>query len=158
MKPWFNTSRLYLGLIITGMLAVTVQSCEKKGKNETKISSYKSDESHNNGQNCMNCHKSGGDGEGWFTVAGSVYDSTGTNAYANATVKIFSGPNGNGTLLDIIEVDKLGNFYTTEAIDLSKGAHPIVESSKGINMMSDLLVSGQCNSCHGVTTGKIWAR
>ena len=34
----------------------------------------------------MSCHKSGGAGEGWFTIAGTVYDGTKNATYPNATV------------------------------------------------------------------------
>ena len=136
-------------------------SCEKDDseKNETKISRHYDDESHNNGQNCMDCHKSGGDGESWFTVAGSVYDSLKTNPSPNGTIKLFTEPGGTGTWILTVEVDGLGNFYTTEAVSFDGHVYPVVESAQGnVIGMKAPTPTGQCNSCHGVTTDKIWVK
>jgi hypothetical protein len=95
------------------MLAV---SCEKEDGNETNISSYDATESHNTGEVCMQCHISGGDGEGWFTAAGSIYNLQST-IFPNATVRFYTGQDGTGTLVKTIEADANGNFYTTEDIN-----------------------------------------
>lgn len=145
-------------ILFTVMGLVTVQSCEKDDENETKISSYSSTESHNNGQNCMSCHVSGGDGEGWFIVAGSVYDTTLTQPFTNATVKLYTGPNGTGTIKATLQVDKKGNFYTTESIDFGSGLYPAVVGPTVTKYMNSTISSGQCNSCHGKTTDKIWTK
>ena len=103
-----------IAILITGI--ATIIGCQHgKGNNGLvkNISSTHDDESHNMGQNCLNCHKSGGSGEGWFSLAGTVYDSLKTATLPNSTVKLYSGPNGTGSLIGIIEVDGLGNFYTT---------------------------------------------
>lgn len=133
-------------------------SCEKEefGENETIISRHGDTESHNNGQNCMNCHTSGGTGEGWFTVAGSVYEPINSSPYPNAKIELYTEPNGSGTFIKMIEVDGKGNFYTTEYIDFANGLYIILSDANGnaINMVS-AVSTGQCNSCHGETTDKI---
>ena len=67
--------------VIVLMFSVFV-SCENEddenGENKDMSSSFNENESHNAGQNCMACHKSGGQGEGWFTVAGTVYNASKT--------------------------------------------------------------------------------
>lgn len=106
----------------------------------------------------MSCHVSGGSGKGWFTTAGTVYDSTQTSVYPNSTVKFYSGSNATGSLIAIIQVDQLGNFYTTENINYGDGLYVAVEGSEAsINMISKV-TSGQCNSCHGGSTDRIWTK
>jgi hypothetical protein len=119
-------------------------------------SSYNDNESHNAGQNCMSCHHSGGKGEGTFTVAGTVYNSSGAAVSPNATVKLYTGPGGTGSLVKTIEVDGKGNFYTTGNTDFGSGLYVTVTGSSGnISKMNSSVTSGQCNSCHGSSTGKI---
>ncbi len=68
-----------LKIVLLASVFIISQACEEnenEGENKSKISSFNSTESHNTGQNCMECHIAGGDGEGWFTAAGTVYDST----------------------------------------------------------------------------------
>lgn len=149
------------GIFITTLIALAftvISSCEKENKNETKISSYNDLESHNMGQNCMSCHKQGGAGEGWFTAAGTVYDSLKLNTYPNATVKLYTEPNGNGSLKQTIQVDGKGNFYTTNNIDFGSGLFPVVEGNTTTKYMNSSISMGQCNSCHGVTREKIWIK
>lgn len=149
----------FIPLVMTllfGTLLLT-QSCMKN--DETNISSYNSDESHNMGQNCMHCHNTTGKGKGTFMAAGTVYDSLMTTTRKNGTVKIYTGPNASGTLRASIEVDGQGNFYTTENIDFAGGVYPIITGSSGdIHYMTETISMGQCNSCHGITTNKIWVR
>ncbi|NOX85736.1 MAG: hypothetical protein GXO86_07205 [Chlorobi bacterium] len=151
-------------IIVAGFILVMLMafsSCEKDetGNNETKMSRHNDDGSHNNGQNCMDCHKSGGEGEGWFTVAGSVYDSLKTNPSPNGTIKLYTGPNATGTFVKTIEVDGRGNFYTTENMDFGNGLYPVITGSSGnVKNMTSSISTGQCNSCHGVTTDKIWVK
>ena len=153
-----------LSLFAISILLVSMfQSCEKENddddkENETNISSNGDDESHNMGMNCMNCHLKGGDGKGWFNIAGTVYDSILTNTYPNAIVKLYTGPNASGTLKGSIEVDQLGNFYTTENIDFGNGLYPSVEGQNMTNFMSSPITKGECNTCHGVSVSKIWTK
>ncbi|MCK5066673.1 MAG: hypothetical protein KAR16_04520 [Bacteroidales bacterium] len=136
-----------------------IHSCEEnENENETKISSYNSTESHKAGQNCMTCHKSGGSGEGWFTVAGTVYDSTKAATFPNATVRLFTGPEGTGNLIMDIEVDGNGNFYTTESIDFGNGLYTLVEGNLITKHMNSVISTGQCSSCHGVSTDRVWVK
>jgi hypothetical protein len=147
-------SKIFSALFL--FLTFVMLSCEDE--NETKISTYNDDESHNAGQNCMNCHTPGGEGEGWFEVAGTVYDSTLTNTYPNATVKFYSGPNGTGTLHYTLQVDALGNFYSTEDFNFANGLYVAVQGDLQTNHMLSSVNSGQCNSCHGVETERIWTK
>jgi hypothetical protein len=103
----------------------------------------------------MSCHQSGGSGEGWFTVAGTVYDSTKTTPFPNATVVFFTGPLGTGNLVLEIEVDGLGNFYTTESIDFGNGSYVLVTGHQETKHMNSKISTGQCNSCHGAITDRI---
>ncbi|OIO99626.1 MAG: hypothetical protein AUJ98_10580 [Bacteroidetes bacterium CG2_30_33_31] len=147
-------------LVVFSFLAVfgtTNQSCEKeKGSNTTNISSHGASESHNMGKNCMTCHVSGGEGQGWFQVAGTCYNSALTNTYANVTVKLYTGPDGTGTLRATIDGDANGNFFTTASVDFTGGLYPAVTGSGATKYMPMAISNGQCNSCHGVSSDKIW--
>jgi len=134
-------------LMMASIMLIAGQSCEKE-ENEAKISSFNSNESHNMGENCMNCHKKGGDGEGIFTIAGTVYDAAQTSTFPNATVKIYTGSNASGSLVANLEVDKNGNFYTTKSIDFGNKLYALVEGNNGPKYMQSGISSGACNSCH----------
>jgi len=145
--------------MLLSLALFAVKSCEKEGgENETKISAYHSDDSHNSGKNCMECHISGGSGEGWFTVAGTVYENDKQTPYPNATVRLYSGPGGTGNLKGTIEVDQKGNFYTTESIDFTDGLYATVEGASGTRAMSMVLDDGACNRCHGSSTDRLWVQ
>lgn len=145
-------------LTVIMSVLILLQSCESDEieGNEEMISSYNETESHKMGQNCMSCHKSGGEGEGWFNLAGTVYDSQKSSTYPNATVRLYSQPNGAGSLITTIEVDGLGNFYTTANIDFENGLYVSVSGDKATEHMLSPILSGQCNSCHGTSTDRIW--
>jgi len=151
---------IVLSIVLIG--TISVQSCKKEkngGEEETKISTHGTNKSHNMGQNCMNCHKNGGSGEGIFQVAGTVYDSLKTNIYPNATVNLYTQPNGGGQLRATVYADSKGNFYTTAAVDFSGGLYPSVISTSGTTKyMSTSISIGACNSCHGVSTDKLWIK
>lgn len=133
------------------------QSCENN--NESNISAHNLTESHNMGRNCMGCHKKKGPGKGWFNVAGTVYDSLKTTTISNATIKLYTGVNGTGTLKYTIDGDANGNFYTTDAIDFSTPLYPAVTGLEITKYMSISITQGKCNGCHGDPTGpKIWTR
>jgi cytochrome c553 len=147
------TSKINILFVIFASAAV-IASCTKT---ETKISSTNSSKSHNMGKNCMECHKSGGKGEGWFTAAGTVYNSNLSSTNPNGFVELYTQANGAGTLVKRIAVDGLGNFYTTETIDFSTGLYPVVVSSTGNKMyMGSSITTGACASCHGSSQDKIW--
>lgn len=141
-------------LMMASIMLIAGQSCEKE-ENETKISSFNSTESHHMGENCMNCHKTGGEGEGIFTIAGTVYNAAQTSTYPNASVKIYTGSNASGSFVASIEVDKNGNFYTTKSIDFGSGLYTFVEGTGDPKYMQTVISSGACNSCHG-NGDRIW--
>ena len=142
-------------LLVAALTVMFFVACEKE--NETKISSNNSDESHNTGQNCMNCHVSSGSGEGWFIIAGSVYNNTKTQPYPNGKVKLTSEPNGAGALIKTIEIDSKGNFYTTENIDFGSGLYvSVFGTTDEQKFMNSKITNGACNSCHGITMDKVW--
>lgn len=149
-------SELFTGFLIIFSLMIILQSCQKEGENETKISSNGAKVSHQMGENCMDCHKQGGTGEGWFKIAGTIYDITKTSTYPNATVKLYTGVNGTGTLKYTIQVDALGNFYSTENVDFGTGLYPSVQGGTTKKYMSLVVTFGQCNNCHQVSLGRIW--
>ncbi len=131
--------------------------CEKEPVEN--ISTYESILSHNGGNNCMQCHTTGEEGEiaGVFTVAGTVYNSN-YNYFPNALVKLYTEQNANGTLVATIEVDKLGNFYTTQNIDFGTGLFPVVYGPTGNKYaMGSKITHGACGSCHNVVTNQIYA-
>ena len=155
-------TKLVSAIIIVFASSTMMQSCKKDSKDEnngeTNISATGGHESHNMSQNCMNCHKKGGEGKGWFSVAGTVYDSLLTNTFQNVIVRLYTGPDGTGTLKSTIYGDAKGNFFTTEAIDFGVGLYPSVQGISTTQFMSGIITNGQCNSCHGVTTDKIWTK
>lgn len=146
---------LSIGLVCF-TLSFMLLACEK-GEDETKISSHNSSESHKVGDDCMKCHKSGGEGEGWFDLAGSVYNSAGNSVFSIATVKLYDGPIDEGNVINVVEVDAKGNFYTTEDIDFGEGLYVSVMGNEEIPMNSKI-TTGACNSCHGKSTDQIWVR
>lgn len=141
-------------ILVLLMLYVVLSSCEQN--NETAISNNGSDESHKAGENCMNCHKSGGEGEGWFTMAGSVYKQDKTQLAPGGYITLTSGPANTGSTIYTLEVDKFGNFYTTEKIDFGTGLYVSVTSANGTtkNMISPVS-TGACNTCHN-SSNRIW--
>ncbi len=146
-------------LIFIMIVAISLVSCEEEefGENETVISRHNEFESHKNGEDCMNCHISGGSGEGWFAAAGSVYDSLKTTPYANATIRLYTGPNETGVLIKTIEVDGKGNLFTSENIDFNNGLYATVTGTTGsMKNMNSIIKTGQCNSCHGESIDRIW--
>jgi hypothetical protein len=151
-------------LFVTLLLSITIflsQSCEDnshEGCGETNISHFNDDNSHNNGKDCMTCHTDGGEGEGCFVISGSVYDSMKTSALPNVTLKLYTQVNGTGQLKYTVQGDKNGNFFTTDNINYG-GLFPTITGSSGeIHYMSTALTKGNCNSCHGVSTDKLWTR
>jgi cytochrome c553 len=147
---------ILFGLFIVSSSLLVVYSCEKEEAcDEDNISEQGDDDSHNMGQNCMQCHKLGGEGEGCFVVAGTVYDTLSTNTLTSGKIELFTGPDGTGNLVHTIQVDSKGNFYTTENFDIT-GLYPVLTGPSGNkSYMGSSLTSGQCNSCHGATTSRI---
>jgi hypothetical protein len=140
---------LFLCLFMTILLI----SCAKDD-GTTDITTTKT--SHKAGQNCMSCHV-GGFGGGAWTVAGTVYNSSKSSIYSNATVKLTTGTNGTGTVAATILGDASGNFYTKTGVSFTGGLYPSVTGTTGnTQYMPTSVTTGQCNSCHNNTTAKIW--
>ena len=136
-----------------------MQSCTEDEYGSITNSESGSNDSHNMGQNCMNCHKPGGGEAPAWKVAGTVYNEALTATNSNATVKLYTGPNETGTLKYTIQVDAKGNFYTTSAIDFTGGLYPSVSGATSTYSMSTPIESGACNSCHdGVSRSRIWTK
>ena len=156
-----KSKRIFIGsLIAAASMIIVMQSCDdsKKGEcGQVNISQSGGDDSHNNGQNCMSCHVSGGTGEGCFVVAGSVYNSAGNSPQGSGVIRLYTGPNGTGTIAAELPGDSKGNFYTTESVNFgSTGLYPSYTNNVGqTKYMGSFTGNGQCNSCHGVVTGKI---
>ena len=124
----------------------------------TLISYYDGKLSHNAGKDCQSCHQKGGNGKGWFTVSGTVYDTTIVQVFPNSTVRLYEFLDISGVLVATIEVDSLGNFYSTQKVDYKNGLHVEVEGKAITAKMGSLIHSGSCNKCHGVTTNRIWVK
>ena len=71
-------------------------------------------------------------------------------------VGMFSVRDFDGRYGRSINGDAKGNFYTTETIDFGSGLYPVLQGNNSTNKMSSSITTGQCNSCHGVSTDKIW--
>lgn len=143
----FHTLLLVSYMLLVGTMSF--YSC-KKGKQcgETNISASGGHESHNFGMDCMNCHKSGGEGEGCFSVAGSVNKMNTTLPVSSGFVKLFTQPNGGGSLKYTIPIDSKGNFYSTDNIEYT-GLYPVIVGSSGSQFsMSSSISTGACNTCH----------
>lgn len=142
------------------VMSYFLSSCEQEsdeGENETMISYHFLSKSHNTGENCMKCHQRGANGEGWFTIAGSVYLPNLSTPNPNGKILLYTAPNGGGSVKYSIEVDGNGNFYTTNAIDFGSGLYAAHRNGRdSVQYMSEKLTSGACNSCHGITTLSIW--
>jgi cytochrome c553 len=144
-------------LFVFMVLLTTMQSCTEDGYGSVKNSTSGSNASHNAGRNCMDCHKPGGGEAPQWKVAGTVYNDALTATNPNATVKLFTGPDGTGTLVATLQVDAKGNFYTTNNVNFSAGLYPSVAGATATNSMSSSITTGACNSCHdGVSRSRIW--
>jgi hypothetical protein len=129
-----------------------------EGEGSESASQSGSNNSHNAGQNCMNCHTPGGSGaEKLWKVAGTVYNEDLVTANTNATIKFYTGPDGTGVLKYTLTSDVKGNFYTASNIDFSAGLYPVATGTTNSNYMSSPITTGECNSCHdGVNRSRVW--
>ena len=144
----------FLLLLFTILCTVFIFiACEKDHEHTSQNGET---ESHNMGQNCMNCHSASGNNEHKFYIAGTVYDSTKTTPLANGKVEFYDAVSG-GNLVLTLEVDGNGNFYTTNNINFGNGLHPKVISPNGqVKEMGSLTSNGGCGSCHGANQPRIW--
>lgn len=86
------------------------------------------------------------------------YDSTLMQVISNSTVRLYDGLHSTGVLLATIEVDSLGNFYTTEVLDFGNGLHKEVEGVKIAARMGSLIPLGAYSSCLALITNRIWSQ
>jgi hypothetical protein len=149
--------RILFFIPISLLFAVVLFSCEKEGAcDEYNVSEINGDDSHNFGNNCIQCHQSGGEGEGCFNVAGSVKNNLLTAPATSGQVEFYTLPNGGGTLTYTVPIDSKGNFYSTEAMSVV-GLYPAIKNATGTMYMGSTLSTGACNSCHGNSTGALYA-
>ena len=135
--------------ILIALFGLVLFACEKPS-NKINISRNGENNSHFSGRNCMSCHYTEGEGEGWFYVGGTIHGN-----YNGGKIVLF--PEGfENAPSDSIEIDDLGNVFTTEFIDFSKGMNVAVINSNGdsLKMPAEIPV-GQCNMCHGKTVEPI---
>ena len=104
------------------------------------------------GTDCMTCHDN-------YSIAGTAFDLGLENYYADATLYFYSEPDGGGRLVETLEVDANGNFYTTQQVNFGTGLYPVIESSDGNDLqhMPDSIINGACDSCHGVSVLPIYS-
>ena len=147
--------RLLLALLLAATTVFIISSCEKEDDDDDiEISENGDDDSHNMGQNCMNCHTNG-PGEGVFKIAGTVYDTALVNPNPNSRVEFYDAPTG-GNLKYTLEIDANGNFYSSEHFDFGTGLYPKVISASGQSRsMNSPFTGGGCASCHGNTRPRI---
>lgn len=153
-----NFSIFFITFILFSF-SLFINSCKKNKDKNCKIYnvSSSSKSSHNNGQNCIECHTYGGKGEGCFNVAGSMYNSIDKTPMKSGYINLHTEANGKGTLKAKINVDQSGNFYSSDIGDIS-GLYVSITGTKGeVSYMSQPLTTGACTSCHGNSTAIITA-
>jgi len=137
--------------------SIVVYSCQHISG--TYISTYGSMAGRNMNGNCMDCHKTGAT-YGGFSIAGTLYRSDSVTRYPNGTIYFYGKPRdstgADSTLIAKVQVDGVGNFYTTHPYDLSLGVYATVVSAAGDSAsMQSPITNGSCNSCHGVIQGNV---
>ena len=156
-----NRRRTLKGLALSAFACIAIYSCTHVSG--SYISSHGSRAGSSMKDNCMNCHQTGAT-YGGFIVAGTVVKEGGSTRNPNGTVYLFTVPNGvlgKDSVIATIEVDGVGNFYTTHPIDLSKGFYPAVNNASGddsVHHMQSETTIGSCNSCHGVSQANIYVK
>lgn len=118
---------------------------DNEDENEMEFSEHGDDESHNQGQDCMSCHTTGGVEDELFTVAGSLFKGNQNVSFNSATVVI---KNSTGDELTEIEVDAKGNFYTNKNIDFTEDIFTEVRYQNDTLVMISKISHGSCNTCH----------
>lgn len=152
--------KILLAILLVGTAIMLMQSCEVNGcsKGDMSSNSRSGEDGEKMKGNCMTCHGPNGSGRGCFTVGGTVYDSSQQLTNSNAVIMLYTQPNGGGQLVATLDVDGSGNFYTTSVINFGSGLYASVASknSNKVQYMPNPTVSGNCNSCHGISNAKIW--
>ena len=156
MFSYQTHSRLWF-VLLTCFALVNLWNCtsdESRDLSSTRFST----QSHRAGRDCMDCHKIGGDGVGHFVVAGTVYSTRDTSkVLPNGYIKFFATDDRTGTPQFVVEVDGYGNFFTTDNFEFTKFYATHANVSGGMSSMIAKPSSGACNSCHGISTGRIVA-
>ncbi len=153
-----NVKSKIVGFALCAFACFVIYSCTHVSG--TYISAHGSRAGSSMKSNCMGCHQTGAT-EGGFIVAGTVFGRDTTSRDPNGNVYLFNVPNGvlgRDSVIAMIEVDGVGNFYTTHPIDLSGGVYPAAISPSGtdtLHHMQAITTNGACNSCHGVTQANI---
>ena len=143
--------RSVLGIVATA-LVVAMPSC-KHSKCEDGGSSSAGRDSHNAGADCQSCHLPDGEGEGCWTIGGTVYDNNGDHPSAAAQFRLFTAPLGKGSLKLQLEGDQDGNIYTSQDVAFGNGLFAAVINANGDTaFMSEAIRDGACNRCHGQST------
>lgn len=119
---------------------------------EYGLSHTGSTRSHNVGQDCLNCHKEGGIGDGVFSVAGTVYN--GATPATSGSVYLYADL-AKTVLVATLEVDAYGNFYTIEPISQLSGPGGVAGVYAKVNgtSMPGVVSNGSCNECHSPAGG-----
>ena len=145
-----NWSKKKIKQILILVISIIAFNCDLNNNNSNIImSTYGDNESHRAGENCMECHKSGGDAGIVFSIAGTIYHSNSNIVYPNVSVNLFPDINFNGIPVEIFEVDGKGNFYSSIPIDWQNGLYTSVSSVSQIKRMNSTIFDGSCNHCHG---------
>ena len=116
------------------------------GSNTLNTSNLSS--SHNNGKNCLGCHK--------FSIGGSVYKKDLSSSYPGTVVKLTTLPNGEGTVVATVTTDNSGNIHTSSSISFGTGLYASAMGNTTTKYMASAITGGACNSCHGSSTAKVW--
>lgn len=115
-----------------------------------QLSTADSSISHNNGRNCMSCHQANGPGMGQFTAAGTVHKVDGSVADPGSIVGIYADPTRQAVIAEL-EVDQLGNVYTTEDLGLGESKRFVSVWSADRQLRADMgspKFNLSCNFCH----------
>lgn len=138
----------FLLLLIAAIPACKHGKCQGGG-----YSAEGDDESHNAGADCMSCHHPDGEGEGCWTIGGTVYDSAGSEPSAAARFQLFTKPLGQGSMVLQLHSDALGNIYSSDEVLFGNGLFPAVINANGDTaFMTGAIHDGACNRCHGQST------
>ena len=150
---------LIIGSIFLVFSIFVIASCNENGCSKALISSFHSHESEKMKDNCMDCHSPNGTAGGCLRIGGTAFDSIpGDNATQNAVVKLYTQPLGGGELVVTLQVDRNGNFFTTEPVNFGSGLYAAIVSGQGaVRYMPTPTTNGSCNSCHGPINAKLWA-
>lgn len=146
-----------IGLMLLSF--IILYGCKKTSNDTSTQSKHHETKSHNNGTSCLSCHSSGGTASKFqWIMAGSVYQNGEVSASPNGMIYLWSGVSGTGDLKATLQVDGLGNFFTTASVMPSSPIYPQVINATGsaFKNMPLPITSGNCHGCHGVSTGKIW--